>query len=240
VSDTTATASAFDLQQFCFTEPPEAILAAGKPQTVGGYTYATDGRMLVRVPAAGPDTLSLASGANRYRTANGEGFPSAWTLPLPLPPEIADASLWQPWPAPDYVAGDKCGDCDGRGRVQGPDCRTCKGHGYHDCPTCGHERDCADCSGRGYMLGAACPYCRDLPDDAPRPTRQRVGDMGVQLQLDAKVRTLPGVRWRKVVDPKKAVNPKTGEGELVQFVFDVPGWAGGGCGLLVPLLKEPS
>jgi hypothetical protein len=227
----TTPAAAIDLRPFCNPHPSDRFRAAGEPHTLAGFTYATDGRILVRVPATVDDTLSLLPGEMIYRTIDGRGFPPAWTLPLPAPAEIADSSQWQPWPAIDYTMEDRqCGACGGDGSERGEDCAECDGDGEVRCPTCDHLTECDRCDGRGYLRGKQCPFCSGCPKGGPFPTTQRVGDMAVELRIDAKVRVLPNVRWRKAARAGAAVSDNGGE--LVQFVFD------GGCGLLVPMMRE--
>jgi hypothetical protein len=107
-----------DLQQFCSKDPMRAYLH--KPFSRGRFTYATDGRIAVRVPRLAevpeqekPDPEKLFE---QYFKEEPRG-----TIEVAMP-EIKDD--WQ-----------DCRECDGAGKE-------------HDCPdcTCG---ECEDCGGKG-------------------------------------------------------------------------------------------
>lgn len=110
-----------DLQQFCGATGGRAYLA--KPFTVGAFTYATNGHIMVRVERQ-PDAPEL---------------PADCPLKNPdAPLKGIDAATFAPPPAfkmtrfePEEVA---CEDCDERGRE-------------HDCPKC--ECICVACNGTG-------------------------------------------------------------------------------------------
>ena len=113
-----------DLQQFCATDGLRPVLK--RPVTVGEYTYASDGRVLVRVPA-----LDGALGFDsHHRPVNFEAvIPGEAGFPfLPIPPG--------------------CERCDTEGdRV---DCEQCNGVGYLSC-SLSYEHDCANCDTRGWF-----------------------------------------------------------------------------------------
>lgn len=208
---TTLAGPTIDLSPFCADRESILYSAHLQPQTYGGYTWATDGRILICVPAVGPDTVTGRTVTREgktfttYEAADGGRFPDCTTQPLPTDAELADASLWQPWPGPDLLLApnDNCNYCWGRRRVKVAEaCRCCGGH------------------------KRPCPFCAHLKKDDPMPRAQKVGDHLVALNLDEKVRRLPGVRYRIV--PYEGGSPFA-----VQFAFD------GGCGVLMPLIQEP-
>jgi hypothetical protein len=207
------TATAIDLRPFVADHEHSRFACTVKPQTFGGYTWATDGKILVRVPAVGPDTCRYDEQRNRWVSLKDEArFPPTDKMPLPTNVEAADPSLWTPWPALDLVTreGECCGCCgyeNGAGRVRVREA----------CPTCGgHKRPCR--------------YCTGLPKGGPMPRAQRLDDRFVHVELDAKVRDLSGVRYRLVPNPS-CKDARVESDVYVQFAFD------GGCGLLVPLGK---
>lgn len=136
------------LQAFCSQDETRAVLA--EPWTHDGYTYATDGRMVVRVLAL-PGCQSGEDWPN--------GYPQApWGLMATCP----QSTDWQPMPpippAPDAV----CSQCHAEAAAV---CPACKGDGevkwtfdfcgtehtrMDECPVCdGEERICNRCWGDG-------------------------------------------------------------------------------------------
>lgn len=110
-----------DLQPFC--GPDASRYALDKPWNKGGFTFATDGRVCVRLPTSEPDTV------DDQRS-----------------PKIEDTLFegtgdWQKWPKVK-----KCGKCENGYAKR--DCRECDGLCKHTC-SCGHEHDCGECDGEG-------------------------------------------------------------------------------------------
>lgn len=125
------------LKPFCGEERARSYLH--EPFSLGDYTYATDGRVLVRVPRlAGVGEVERAPKAERLFTA----YPLATEL-RPLPAFA--------FPAPERIT---CDGCKGLGRE-------------HDCPDC--QCECDLCDGVGTLetvasasLGGAIFDCRHL------------------------------------------------------------------------------
>lgn len=129
---------AMDLQVFC--DPTANRFAIGKPWVFGGWLYATNGRIAVRVPSSEPDSapeeLSFVKGYELF--GNFRDCPIDW----PTLPHIAVA----------------CRECNGTGRKL-ITCATCKGDGQHYCD-CGNEHDCGHCGGSGTVPGKErCIFC---------------------------------------------------------------------------------
>lgn len=89
VNETPAASSRPDITRYCDRKHEGYRYATSDPFVRAGFTYATDGRVCVRVPAPGePDTL-----------AGDRTFPGGAGLGLPWP---AETPSLLPWPAPNY------------------------------------------------------------------------------------------------------------------------------------------
>lgn len=119
--------SDLNLKSFCSTQKwrQESV---GEPWSAGGFTYATDGHVLVRVPR-------LADVPERERSPTTEHiaklFAEAKTEPLGALNHIDP---------PTKAAPVTCGECGGSGR-----CKKCDGHG--ECHYC--DTECEECDGSG-------------------------------------------------------------------------------------------
>ncbi len=136
--------TATDLIKFC--DPARPHIA--QPFTIGEYTYATNGRVAVRVPKIeevpenpkAPKTIPrLVENAAAF---NGETFP----MPLLPPPDL-----------------ETCKHCEGFGRFN--TCPQCDGSGDVEC-NLGHYHKCELCDGDGIRadIGGTnqCEYCDGL------------------------------------------------------------------------------
>lgn len=135
-----------DLLPFCSTDPWRHALHT--PWNDGGHTYATDGKILLRLPA----------------------IPEC-ERGIPIPPEItpgtipdADTPAWQQITLPEGwqetpINIIKCNACLGTGKIK--ECPTCEGHGETTCCECGHIKRCDDCEGDGTLVGSGnnCEGC---------------------------------------------------------------------------------
>lgn len=118
-----------DLQQFCGTDSTRAKLAAPFPD--GEFTYATDGRIIVRVSALDYPSLSESNAPRNVATIQKWNHP-AITDWRDLPPGLPEDD-WR-------------------------ECKTCKGLGDHYCETCEDWHDCGKCDGAGrkyHIIGIA-------------------------------------------------------------------------------------
>lgn len=115
-----------DLQQFCGTEAYHERRELHRPFLSGGFTWAVNGHILVRVaPIDGckpqKEPLNLDHLANTIGSFSGVMTPiSRFVLPDFTP----------------QTSKIKCDECDGRGRE-------------HDCPDC--QCDCEECNGTGLI-----------------------------------------------------------------------------------------
>ena len=123
------------LQQFCATDPSRAYLY--KPFTIGDYSFAGDGRILVRVPKMDfpplveTDQTKLAVERITYYFAH----------------DMSDGN-YKPMPVEDEKGwGDECGDCEGKKRITHLTCDTCGSTTDLKC-----EIACPACDGVGKIL----------------------------------------------------------------------------------------
>lgn len=211
-------AQPINLEPFCAAEPFRKF-DARKPfvQEAGSnlFTYATDGRIAVRVPA---------------------DFALATAPDAKLPPcsglrwwQGMDEAGWRPWPRKNYLlaSDSECPRCNGFGvypMLGG--CKVCDGSGYT-----GHGGDdflmyskkCAACHGGN--AGPLCTHCNGnaigiFPGIQPIESGVYVG-----AEFDAKMRQhLQGIEYR-VIDARIDQAP-------IQLRF------AGGCGLLMTLNQQ--
>jgi hypothetical protein len=191
--------SATDLKRFCGFLSEH--MATADPWVSGGWRYATDGRVCVRVPAPGePDTPTPDFSAPR--------LPPAAEL-FPLRP--ARYSL-APWPTDGIEPGHTpCWECNETGIVDTTSCDRCRGMG------------CKKCKGHGWTGGRSCTNCDGFGQVTGKG--RRVGEHLIALRLDRLVRSLPGVfflmdvGWAK---PLPFVFDGGGEGIVMGMPRDRP------------------
>ncbi|HYE19232.1 MAG TPA: hypothetical protein VEA69_12350 [Tepidisphaeraceae bacterium] len=166
------------LKRFCAKE--DGRYAMSEPFAKGGYTYATDGHIAVRVPTpdvadTGPtDGAKPVDAASMFQRFGG------------------DATT--PWPAADYhCAEGECETCEGAGRVNRTPCDVCHGTGEHRCHDCGDVHDCRRCEG-GSVGGDPCPECHGVRR-VVAPRRLCVGGVWVAVKYDRMIRSLGEVTY---------------------------------------------
>lgn len=137
------------LRAFCSTD--ETRPALQRPFNLGEYSYATDGRILIRVarleevppregesPVGNPDAV----------IPEGHGYE-----PAICPPK------WEEF----KEVRSTCKRCDGTGKSN--TCPDCDGEGEIECPECLHEHECERCHGQGIIkakdpaTGDPCENC---------------------------------------------------------------------------------
>jgi hypothetical protein len=109
--------TANDLKAFCSTD--ESCLPIMSPWSEDQWSYATDGKLIIRVPrlADVPENKEAPNYLQK-RIFDFHAISGDWQkIPTPLP-------------------------------VEEVDCETCGGTGGHLC-SCGNEHDCGDCQGSG-------------------------------------------------------------------------------------------
>ena len=129
--------SDFDLSVFCGVGKSKFDLS--KPVTFGGWTYATDGFMVVRV-------LSHESAI----FPRPDHFPDC----AHMFKDIASAERGDPLPSAFRTNDDvDCPHCPTEL------CEKCEGIGELVCGECGSDYECKECCGRGYFFVGFCAIC---------------------------------------------------------------------------------
>lgn len=234
-----------DLKAFC--GDPYNRFDLSEPFSFGIHTYATDGKIFVRVarvddvavemPPHHVDIGSMAKTLDGYLSKMASAtFEPVGQVDLP--------------PVPDYVPT-PCKTCAATGRMHSIDCAKCGGTGDHTCPMCESVGDCDACDGNGTIERPAttednqddvadCVDCdgtgdRGDPNDRP-PIFTRVGPYFIDRKYVAILTTLPGVEidtsrseWH--VGPTGKVLPNDGLPVLFRF--------NGGSGAVMPLRGGP-
>jgi hypothetical protein len=190
-----------DLQKFCSTNETRPTLH--HPFNKQGFTYATDARIMVKVPLI-EGTLDVpGSPSMEVLDAN---IPKEEGIPVEYPP------AWESF-EPDIAV---CSTCKGTGAIR--ECRACEGSGETTCPHCDHEATCDECRGRGHWSveplspqSELCEHCegKGKIENTLAVSLNR-GLMFVDFRLLQKVHTLPNVKAFICQSPK--VN-------LVHFTF---------------------
>jgi hypothetical protein len=170
-----------EMQRFCSSDVTRPQIHT--PFTGGEWTYATDGRILIRVPAIpGARTDHFPKDYDKV-VPDGFGmeaveFPPGWN-------EFFEERV-------------VCGDCEGSGRMKY--CESCVGEGEVECECCGQMAYCNECKGTGRLIdedgeGEACEQC----DGAgwyknPFAVALNGGTVAAELGLLRLALSLPGAR----------------------------------------------
>jgi len=111
------------------------------PKTYGGWRYATDAIVCVRVPDPASEGEQGPSDFPDAQAAFSEMDRGRCVTPLP--------------PATEAQRVIHCPDCHEE------ICSECDGIGSHMCPACGQDVECESCDGTGRVsdTGARCPTC---------------------------------------------------------------------------------
>jgi hypothetical protein len=201
-----------DLKKFCENDRYRPYLS--NPFSLGDFTYATDGKVAVRVPRLeGIGEVEDAPASIETTFANNlKGFEQA--APVPNPPHVTNII---------------CKACKGRQKVT--ICSECEGEGYRECDL-GHEHDCEDCDGNGVIgdrsgeSAVECPECEGVGRLPNLPQGLSTGVIVndktcVGLRYLRRIATLPAVKW--------SLNHRKESSETIPFWFD------GGEGILMPM-----
>ena len=123
--------------------PNTARFDLSGPWVTYGFAYATDGRIIVRMPVDAALAAEITAARPKSARAPSNGpkvFAGRWV----------DTAL----PPPVYDPGHECSNCKGKGWLAVKACGACEGSGSTECLTCGEHRDCRDCYGRGFVASA--------------------------------------------------------------------------------------
>lgn len=204
------TAIAIDLAKFCDLSLP----GFKEPFVRGGWRYATDCIICVRVPTDEPDTEAADA---KVSMRHNEASAAPWHL--------CDAPCVDP--LREVKTTGKCKSCNGRGKLV--ECGNCRGHGdVTATDDGGYEYDgleCKACYGYGHVAGSCsdetvpCGACHGLGLEFAESLMIEGHPFGQRfLYLMAQ---LPGVLIGKPANRAK-------DGKILPFRFD-----GGGMGLLM-------
>lgn len=193
-----------DLQVFCNMKKG----GQERPFSQGGYTYATDGGMIIRIPRL--NTVPEVCGA-----------PDPDTLPFWR--DRADVKLL-PLPSYELPSPKSCSVCEGSGFTE--ECEECGGSGIISFSSRYNEYsdECKTCDGEGVNVsdeedGKACRACNGSGDAPGQALRVKWGGSLIDGRLLERIKDLPGV---KITEMHGVINP-------CMFFFD------GGDGLIMPL-----
>lgn len=235
-----------DLTPFCSQDGSGLRADIVAPFSSEHYTYATDGRIAVRVAMVagtatepppqhdiGSKVKILEGYLSRLDEAKFEPMPEV-ELP-PIPPYV---------PVP-------CKACAATGRIHSVSCKDCHGAGQKTCPTCDHEDDCERCHGHGVIERPAtteddptnvsnCDECEGTGDIGD-PTDQaivftRVGPYWIDRKYVVLMQSLPGIEI-DVANAHWAIGPdgRSIGGFECPLLFQFAG----GVGAVMPLRGGP-
>lgn len=159
------------LQSFCQDDPERCL---GRPWTKDSFTYASDGFILVRVPAIDKDPGGRGTAVEKLYAEAGLIPEDGW-LDLPTIPDPPVCSKCKG----DADANRECPECDGDGEVDL--------YNSYSSYTC----DCKTCGGSGEIEG--CSKCHGTGFEAEEESVQ-VGSRRFKVALVRMVATLPKVQ----------------------------------------------
>lgn len=193
-----------DLRPFCSTDPIRPGLL--EPFTDDEHTYATDGKIMIRVPAIG----GIKPRQNQPTNPGKLIPPRDGMYPVELPPG------WQKFTAPILT----CKDCDGAGHYT--ECWVCDGEGENECCECGNIKECTNCQGYGRLpdhtkQGTQCDECDGQGQyEGEFAVSLNRGACAVTLRYLRLIHTLPGARlyYRNALSPLR-IEFENGDGVVV-------------------------
>ena len=200
-----------DLLPFCSTDPCRYSLSI--PWNIEGFTYASDGKALIRVPAIAECERGIH---DPYSPVIHPG-----TIPDADSPAWQDITLPDGWQDTPPVIID-CKACDGTGKIR--DCPECGGAGETTRCECGNVKTCRECDGEGTLVGEGKP-CEGCNGDGKTEGETLIPfSPGFSLRLHnlKRIATLPEWRLRHHPD-----NPTL----RIDFT--------GGCGAIMAVRQRP-
>lgn len=162
-----------DMEPFC--DPDDVRLRS--PWNEGGFSYATDRAIIVRVPTNVPDSPPL-DGLGRPNAHVNALFTSQWK----------DDSDFVPWP---HEQCPMCETCSGSGFMHTTGtCGECGGSGSVECQCCGSDTTCEQCEGDGIVENHPACACLD------GFTMELNESNHISAKYVRLISTLPGVKYR--------------------------------------------
>lgn len=175
-----------DLTQFC-AEWSGGRYDISKPFAQGGFSLATDGRILLRTSLADVPELSGVR-----KLPNVAGIPY-WK----------QSGSWRPWPKPSYLPGKWeacCPHCDGKGGHNASPCVACSGCGYKPLgPSGEYESPCSTCRATGWLSAVECDFCNGS-GYTDKACYQPIGGIVIAPHYDARLRRLGELEFRHDAD----------------------------------------
>jgi hypothetical protein len=129
-----------ELTPFCACADGRYVISA--PWVKDGIRYATDGKLLVAVPAAGEDDTPLAVGKQFFDGAKLMSSQHVGICNSPIPRPTGE------------TLEEERTDCD-----CGDTCMTCDGSGECTCSACEDTHTCGECDGDGSLPDSHCEQC---------------------------------------------------------------------------------
>lgn len=204
-----------ELLPFCSPERSRSYLSLPFVIGDGGFTYASNGHIAIRVPGRLTDVdqmKNVPSIVGMFESVEGRDY---------RPFEVVTA---------EAAKLNRCTVCEGRRYVT--DCQTCEGTGMHECSddACRCEHDCGACSGRGVYPALASDHNAYFCDECfgtGREIDKRNVDLGaglaVQWRYLQKVQQLPGpISWGVPPAEPDKYHPDRWTYGAVSFMG--PGW----------------
>ena len=201
-------------QAFCY--PDDLRHALQTPTTHGDYSYCTDGRIMIKIPA-----LPEPEYRDKDKCTSLQTFEKVFST--------AGANItFDARPISELIGDhppEPCDTCKGAKVVEKAECDHCEGDGYLDCECCGQERECPTCKGDGFIEGTGhqmeCSTCRG---EGFKPQLLPIGISQITEKYARLIQTLPDA---VVFLPKS-------ESEPITFKFT------DGHGAIMPVRKSQS
>ncbi len=204
-------ATIIDLNKFCLKDTDGARYALGEPFVQRGFRYATDGRVIIRLPAKGEKNTA------------GKKLPECDEL-FEQKFNIGEGEFVEPvvkW-IPGVI---DCPKCDGSGFNSFETCGECDGDGKVECPTCEHVDECEECDGKGAIGEGTCSECGGKCDIKTSRAKGWLFGRLNNGQLLESVLSLPDI----LVKCDAVKRDQDSKPKAISFAFS------GGDGILMPL-----
>lgn len=199
-----------DLQSFCDNKGEVGRYSFGQPFVQFGWRYATDGRVVVRVPTEDANTT-------------GRPLPTMRKLDWAM---LQGVEKWSEVSEPlGFQPDSELRDCLACGEFV--TCSKCKVDGTCEC-SCGDCHDCHECTGDGAFYTTTKDECDECEGSRKQRFKAVVLGMLVNVDYMRAAMKLPGVKF--------AAMPNCGSGDhigAIGFKFD-----GGGEGIIMSIRKQ--
>jgi hypothetical protein len=182
------------LEKFCSRD--ETRTKIQKPFSIGDYTYATNGHIIIRIDKV----ESIGSVEN---SLNPETL-LTW--------DHSKIKEWLPLPEYSIDISDKCRYCKGTGKSE--DCPECEDEGFVEFSNAHnyYEVECKTCDGSGTVVSddSPCDYCGGGGYNLNSPINFK--DKKVNIIYLELIKDLPGIALSPAGDPMEPVRFKFDDG----------------------------